>query len=431
MAKPGDFFVVTSNGIGQDITITLCLNTYGKRPLSCQNYTTKPGTLTIRTTPPNKAYQYAGIKIDTSGYAYDALPQTNGYCFIGFVSDTQTTTGTVSSLNMPLFATATPSTLSVNSGQIATFTANPEGGIAPYGYQWYSCTTFTCSSHTALPGETGITYNPSTATPGTYYYEAIVTDAAAATTATNVVILTVDNALSATVTPSNLSVNIGDAATFTANPLGGRAPYTYQWYSCTTFACSSTTAIPGETNNTYSPSTTTAGTYYYRASVTDSASTPETVTTNVATFTVSAPRYIIFVTAATFSGNLGGFAGADALCNADVAKPVGYTFKALLAGNNATMTGRAYYRTDSTTLIAIATGGDLVGANNLVNSISTSSSPSAWTGGNSLNNCTNWTSTASLGARGNPAAALNTYWNIGTSGCGGGALARALYCASQ
>lgn len=264
-----------------------------------------------------------------------------------------------------------------------------------------------------------------------YYYEMIVTDAAAESVATNVVILTVDDAFSATVIPSTLSVNIGDSATLTANPVGGRTPYTYQWYSCTTSACSSTAPISGQINSTYNPPTTTSGTYYYRASVTDSALIPETVTTNVATLTVNTSLHVIFVTASTFSGNLGGFTGADALCNVDSAKPAGYTFKALLAGNNATINGTSYYRTDGITLIAIATGGNLVGASALTNSISTISSPSVWTGGDNTNNCSNWTSTLTTGSRGNPASATSTYWNTGGSSCGGGAFARALYCVSQ
>jgi hypothetical protein len=129
------------------------------------------------------------------------------------------------------------------------------------------------------------TYSPSTTAAGTFYYQAVVTDASSATATTSVATLTVNNVLSATVTPSSLSVNTGQGATFTSNPMGGAAPYVYQWYSCTTSACTSATLIAGAINNTYSPSTVTAGSYYYEAIVTDADAL--SATTNVATLTVS------------------------------------------------------------------------------------------------------------------------------------------------
>ncbi|HVT62934.1 MAG TPA: hypothetical protein VHD33_05550 [Legionellaceae bacterium] len=380
VAGSGDLFVVTSNGtVSNNISITLCLNTDGKNPLSCQNYTTKPGTLSIRTTIQNKTYLYAGIKINTAGYVYSgASSESSGYRFIGPVSNTQAATGTVqpsystlaatnpssvtvnsgqtatfsstasggippytyqwqvsindglnfsnisgatsssyttgtlsttengyqyrmlvtdASLNLAisgsailtvneaLSATVSPTNISVDSGQTVIFTATPTQGIAPYSYQWYSCTNVNCTSVSLISGATSSTYSPSTATTGTYYYQAIVTDATAATATTNVATLTVDNTLSATVSPSSLSVDQGQTATFTATPTGGTAPYSYQWYTCTTFTCASASIISSATSNTYSPSTVATGTYYYQAIVTDA--TTATVTTNVATLTIT------------------------------------------------------------------------------------------------------------------------------------------------
>jgi len=103
---------------------------------------------------------------------------------------------------------------------------------------------------------------------------------------------------------------------------------------------------------------------------------------------------IIFVSDGTFDGRIGGFSSANEICEYDTNKPANSgTYKALLDGNNATTTGVTYTRTDGTTVIAVATGGNLVGFNSIDNAISTSFG-NAWTGG-AGNNCNNWQSNAS------------------------------------
>ena len=89
------------------------------------------------------------------------------------------------------------------------------------------------------------------------------------------------NPISATYTP-------GAAATaLTVAAKGGTSPYTYQWYSCTAVDKTGATQITGETNATYTPSTSATGYYFCR--ITDSATpTPATVDTEVATITIEA-----------------------------------------------------------------------------------------------------------------------------------------------
>lgn len=335
-AGTGDLFVVTSNGTGNTISLTLCLNIHGQNPLSCQTYASQAGTLQIRTTIPNKTYQYAGISINTPGYAYSVPPEVKGYSFLGMVSSTQPTTGTVTPINSQL-STTNPSNVTVNSGQTATFSTSASGGTTPYSYQW------------------------------------------------------------------QVSTNAGTSF----NNIAGATLFSY-------------------TTNTLS---TADNGNQYLVIVTDAAS--NSVTSEVATLTVTSP-HIIFVTTTTYTGNLGGFSGADAKCNADPGKPGGfasaYTYKALLDGNNATVSGTAYYRVNGTTLIATATGGNLVGSDGLTNSINTSSSPTVWTGANGGTNCSNWGSDAGNGIRGDPSKSDSRYWNTGTSIC---SASRALYCASQ
>lgn len=69
---------------------------------------------------------------------------------------------------------------------------------------------------------------------------------------------------------------------------GGTPSYTYQWYSNSSNSTSGATAIPSETNATYTPSTTATGTTYYYCVVTDAAATPASVTSNIVAVTVNA-----------------------------------------------------------------------------------------------------------------------------------------------
>lgn len=154
--------------------------------------------------------------------------------------------------------------------------------------------------------------------------------------------------------------------------------------------------------------------------------------TTALTGSIEIKTFIIYVTSGSFTGNLGGFSGADSICNSDAAKPstgfaAGYQYKALLQDNNATVSGLSYYRPDTTTLIATATGGNLVGNANLTNAISTIDK-TAWTGGN-MANCNNWTNNvSSLAGLGQVDSATMAYWLSTNRGC---TQNHALYCVSQ
>ena len=149
--------------------------------------------------------------------------------------------------------------------------------------------------------------------------------------------------------------------------------------------------------------------------------------------TAAPTKLVIFGSTLAYDGRLDGFTGADAKCNADTNKPAG-TYKALLAGNNATVAGKTYYRTDKSTIIAVATGGDLVGFNPLVNSIlpNIGTFPAAWTGiSNGITpaqNCENWGEGVSNGDAGGMDLATNQWANAEPAGCD---QLRYLYCVQQ
>lgn len=95
-------------------------------------------------------------------------------------------------------------------------------------------------------------------------------------------------ALAISTQPVGASYNQGATATaLTVAASNGTTPYKFQWYSNTSSSTSSGTAIDGETNASYTPSTGTVGTTYYYCKVTDSATpTAATVTSTVVAITV-------------------------------------------------------------------------------------------------------------------------------------------------
>ncbi len=142
---------------------------------------------------------------------------------------------------------------------------------------------------------------------------------------------------------------------------------------------------------------------------------------------------VIFVTITKWTGSLGGLAGADTKCNGASNKPkngapgTGKTYKALLNSNNATVSGTAYYRTDGLTLIATASGGNLVGASSLTNAI-TSSLATPWTGASA--SCSTWTSAdrAAGGTTGRSSYTTSEWWTPNSTLCNA---SNPLYCVAQ
>ena len=103
-------------------------------------------------------------------------------------------------------------------------------GKAPYQYQWYEASTNSNASGTAISGEEGTNYVPSTAEVGTKYYYCAVTDANNTTVKSNVATIKVETpAYTLSLTPTNTTdLEKGDTLTLTAQvkPVSGSATYT-------------------------------------------------------------------------------------------------------------------------------------------------------------------------------------------------------------
>ena len=213
-----------------------------------------------------------------------------------------------------------PGSWTMDVGQSKTFTANPTGGSGSYtGYHWYvgGSTQGGATSST-------FTYTPSSA--GSPLITVTVTDSLGATSAqSSAPSVTVNDALgSVSATPAGpLTMEAGQVQSFSAStPTGGSGTLHYQWYL-------GGSAVSGQTGTSYSYTADVSGSpHSVHVVVTDSASSPASVTSNTVTVTVNPAATSITVTVnhnplnknnppATFvvSGDL---TGGPALDNAQV-----------------------------------------------------------------------------------------------------------------
>jgi len=111
----------------------------------------------------------------------------------------------------------------------------------------------------------------------------------------------------------------------------------------------------------------------------------------------------IFQTASTYTGNLGGVAGADAKCMADANKPSGGVWKALIASSERSKSSNwvlkrntTYIRTGDGAEIARTGLTKVIFSFPIVNTITTVPVTDVWTGLNvdwtNGTNCNNWSS---------------------------------------
>src|SRR5208337_2674648 len=144
---------------------------------------------------------------------------------------TATTNAATLTVNTAQFApsvTTQPASQTVTAGQTATFTAAASGNPTPT-VQW-QMSTDGGKTFSDIPGATLATYSfTTTAAQNGSEYRAVFTNAAGTAT-TLAATLTVDYAPAVTSNPSNLTVNAGETATFTAAASDGYpTPTTVYW----------------------------------------------------------------------------------------------------------------------------------------------------------------------------------------------------------
>jgi uncharacterized protein YjdB len=175
-------------------------------------------------------------------------------------------------VNSALSVSISPASATLDVSQSKTFTSTVSGGTLPYSYQWYQ-------NGTAIGGADTSTYLFTPTLRGHYKFYLIVTDSAsptanAKTSATATV--TVNNALSVTVSPTTVTLDVGQSKTFTSSVIGGTSPYTYQWYK-------NGTAVSGAKSSTYAFTPSSPGNYNFSVVVKDSVGVQATSATVSAT----------------------------------------------------------------------------------------------------------------------------------------------------
>lgn len=129
----------------------------------------------------------------------------------------------------------------VDVGQSYTLTMTVSGGISPYKYYFYN-------GLTELQGGTSSTYTTSQSTTGNYWYnDSYAIDAVGAIMYTTIKI-TVDPALTVSITSSKNPIDYGQSVTFTATASGGSGSYSYQWYM-------NGSVVSGATSSTWTTTT--------------------------------------------------------------------------------------------------------------------------------------------------------------------------------
>ncbi len=232
-----------------------------------------------------------------ASYTTNALTENTEYCVsvTDSLSDTASTTVTVTVNSALVAGSASPSGPFLDNGQSVTLKANPSGGTTPYSYKWYSGTSATCSSDTTVLSGTASTESVSP-TANTYYCYA-VTDGSAtpSTQSSSTDLASVEPAFTGTsvsISPS-ATIDSGQSVTLTVTwTSAGTSPYSVQLTKSSSASCASpvasgtpNTGVTG-TSSTFSVSPTT--TTYYCATVTDSATSAESSsTTSAATITVN------------------------------------------------------------------------------------------------------------------------------------------------
>jgi gliding motility-associated-like protein len=225
-------------------------------------------------TSPGNYYYYGTVSLNGNG----CLPATSNVAEVVVFADP--TISTQPTASQTLCQGATPLNLDVTA----------TGGNGTFSYQWYSNSTNTNTGGTLISGATINSYTPPTITVGTNYYYCIVsqnsTSGCSVTSATAAII--VISAPTITQPASSTVCQGGNPTPLSITVIGATGTPTYQWYSNTANNTTTGTAIPTETNPTYTPSALTVGTTYYYCIITLPSGGCSSITSNIATVTINA-----------------------------------------------------------------------------------------------------------------------------------------------
>jgi hypothetical protein len=139
--------------------------------------------------------------------------------------------------------------------QSRLFTPSVSGGTSPYSYQWYL--------NGGVNG-TGSSWTFSPVSSGSYSVYVNVTDNVGVRVKSNVVTITVNKAPAVTVSPTSLTMDVGQSESFNSSVTGGSGSISYQWYLDGSNVSGAT-----EASWTYTPSSSSVGSHTVYLNVSD------------------------------------------------------------------------------------------------------------------------------------------------------------------
>jgi YVTN family beta-propeller protein len=185
---------------------------------------------------------------------------------------------------------SSPST--VDQGQTSSLRSTAvTTGVPPYTYQWFS-EALGASSYSPIGGATSSSYNfvtsTSTAT-GSWTFILQVTDNTGAAVNSTAVTVTVNGALSVTISPTSVRMNVSKSQLFTATVSKGTSPYSYQWYL-------NGSAVSGATSASWTFTPSSTGYYTVYVAVTDATSAFAISNTSTVTVITVVPEFPQIIT---------------------------------------------------------------------------------------------------------------------------------------
>jgi YVTN family beta-propeller protein len=209
------------------------------------------------------------------GVAYDA-----GKSEIFVANDGSNSVSVISDSPNLVAPSVSPSLGAVDQGQTSSLTSSAlTTGAAPYKYQWFSKAPGV-SFYSLIGGANSSSYNfvtsTSTAT-GNWSFILQVTDATHAAVNSTAATVTVNVAPTVSITPTSVTMDVGQSQVVTSSVSGGTSPYSHQWYL---------NGVANGTSSSWTFKPSSAGSYSVYVNVTDS--TGVRIKSNVASVTVNA-----------------------------------------------------------------------------------------------------------------------------------------------
>jgi hypothetical protein len=129
----------------------------------------------------------------------------------------------VAAVNVTVSVSISPSSASLDVGQSQLFSSTVSGGSGSYTYQWYL-------NGSAIGSATGNTYLFTPSARGHYNFYLNATDTHGQRVESNTAAAVVYTAVSVSISPSSVNLDLGQSQTFSSTVSGGLASYSYQWY---------------------------------------------------------------------------------------------------------------------------------------------------------------------------------------------------------